>query len=143
MCILGAASLLSIIQLIQDKILFPSMNEDYSAIVGLIPLFVFVSIAVGLFIFSDVFISKYKKFEKGVSLPYALNEEIKKDFERFNIKYYISIVIGVVICILSAFIMIINITIVGMEALYAVPILLISVAIAAYIFIYFEDKRII
>ncbi|HHU28282.1 TPA: hypothetical protein GXZ54_03900 [bacterium] len=141
LCLMGVISLLLSIQLVNDKIIFANVKENYVNIIGIIPLFVLISIAVALFIFSESFMSKYRVLEKGVSLPYSLNQELQEEYQRFQTKFTISLVVGVVICLISVATMIVNVVVVELNALYAVSIMLAMISIAIWLFIYFGSIK--
>lgn len=136
LCILGAASIILVSKLVEDGFI-RSFSEDTAIMLGLIPLFIMVAIAVGLFIYSGTMVEKYKYLEYGFNLPAHLKNELKQRHQGYNSTYTLSVIIGVSLCILSPAVIFIS-SLFGEDAIvYGVVGLLIMVAMAVYIFIYF------
>jgi hypothetical protein len=136
LCILAAASLILINQWVEAGAIVV-ISRDFSDIFSLIPLFFFVAIAVGLFIYSGTMLEKFKYLEGGFTLPSHLKAQIQQKNNEFNSTYTISVIIGVTLCILSPVLLFIASTFGDNGSVYGVVGLLIMVAIAVYIFIYF------
>jgi MFS family permease len=136
LCILGAASIILVSKLVEDGFI-RSIPEDTAIMLGLIPLFVLVAIAVGLFIYSGTLVEKYKYLEYGFNLPAHLKNELNQRNQNYNSTYTLSVIIGVSLCILSPASIFISIFFGEEATVYGVVGLLLMVAIAVYIFIYF------
>jgi len=100
-----------------------------------------VAIAVGLFIYSGNLEEKYKYLEFGFNLPPHLKNDLKQRYQNYNSTYTLSVIIGVSLCILSPIILFIASIFGDGASVYGVTGLLIMVAIAVYIFIYFGKIR--
>ena len=105
--------------------------------IGLIPFFTFIACAVGLFIYSG---SKLKKYEYIKEEVFDLDNEtykyVKNLENRFQGKYTISVIVGVILCIFSVIpILLFN----GYNENLGVCILLFIVSIAVFIFVYFGN----
>jgi hypothetical protein len=136
LCILAAASLILTIQWIETGVI-TGISKDLGDILGLIPLFCFVAVAVGLFIYSGTLIEKFKYLEKGFDLPSDLKTDIQQRSNSFNSTYTLSVIIGVTMCILSPVLVLIASAYGENGSVYGVVGLLFIIAIAVYIFIYF------
>lgn len=140
LCILGAAFIVLIAKLVEDGFI-TSFSEDTAMMLGLIPLFVLVAIAVGLFIYSGTLVEKYKYLEFGFNLPPHLRNELQQRYQNYNSTYTLSVIIGVSLCILSPVVLFLS-SLFGEETIvYGVVGLLLIVAIGVYIFIYFGKIR--
>ncbi|MEG0775792.1 permease prefix domain 1-containing protein [Clostridium sp.] len=140
LCILAAASLILINQLVEDRVIV-GISKEFGDIVGLIPLFFLVAIAVGLFIYSGTLVEKFKYLEGGFILPNHLNIQVQQKNNAFTSTYTVSTIVGVAMCILSPVLLFIASTFGDDASTYGVIGLLIIVAIAVYIFIYFGKIR--
>lgn len=138
LCILGPAILLFMTQLASDGLLF-SIPEDAGALFGLIPLLTFIAVAVGLFIYSGLIMDSYKKIEETgkFALPYKVRMSLEAKNNAFQPAFTKSIILGVALCILSPISLFITIAINEGAAVYGVVILLLIIAIAVNIFIYY------
>lgn len=136
LCILGASSLILINQLLEDNLIFGISGESAS-IIGLIPLFILIAIAVGLFIYSGTLVEKFKYLEKEFNIPSHLKQQIEQKHNEFTPTHTISVIVGVAMCILSPVVIFISSIFGDRASVYGVVGLLIMVAIAVYIFIYF------
>jgi low affinity Fe/Cu permease len=140
LCILAPVSLMVTVEIMSR--LLKNASEDVSGIIGLIPLFVFIAVAVGLFIYSDMSFQKYKYMEKDINLPYTLKDEIAKQYNSYLPFYTFTLITGVVLCILSAIVLIIVSTLLdNIFNLLGVVLLLTMVAIAVFDFIYFGSIK--
>ena len=107
--------------------------------IGLIPLFIFIACAVGLFIYSGSKLNKYEYIKEEIfDLDNESYKYVKNLESSFQGKYTISVIVGVILCILS----VIPILIFDKynENLGAC-ILLFIVSIAVFIFVYFGNIR--
>lgn len=136
LCILGASSLILINQLVEDNLMF-GISQESASIMGLIPLFILIAIAVGLFIYSGTLVEKFKYLEKEFNIPSHLKKQIEQKNNEFTPTHTISVIVGVAMCILSPVVLFISSIFGDRASVYGVVGLLIMVAIAVYIFIYF------
>lgn len=140
LCMIGGAFLILTNQLIEDGFI-SGISENLGDVLGLIPLLVLVAIAVGLFIYSGSLDEKFKYLEGGFELPAYLKAQIQQKNREFNSLYNLSVIIGVTICILSPVILFVSSIFGDNGSTYGVVGLILMVAIAVYIFIYFEKIR--
>lgn len=140
LCILAPASLILFNQLFEDGVFGPKLMNDTGSVLSLIPLFLLVAVAVGIFIFSGMNFEKYKHIENGVTLPVGVKAEIQKMYDNFNRTYFISVIAGVCIIILSPVALFLTSLNDNMSS-YGVVIMLGIVAVAVYNFIYFGCIR--
>jgi uncharacterized protein YxeA len=109
--------------------------NDAGGVIGVIVMFLFIAIGVGLFIFSGIQMERFKYLEKGFTLPDNLREEISRKYDKQTPSFTAAIIIGVGLCILSPVPVLLTAVISGFEGYAAVAILLLLIAIAVFIFI--------
>lgn len=119
--ILGAASL----------VLIASFTHE---IFGLIPLFIFVAIAIGLFIMTDHKLETYNYLNEGFNLSKAQSVTIKKQRQNFQPRRMRLTILGVILCVLAPLVLII-ISELLINDVIGVSLLLIMVSFAVYLFI--------
>ncbi|HKL80465.1 MAG TPA: permease prefix domain 1-containing protein [Mobilitalea sp.] len=141
LCILAVATLILISTLYEDGLLWAGLSEDVGDIIGLIPLFVLITIAVAIFIYSGMNFEKYEYIEKGVNLPAGMRSELQKKYDEFGPTYSKSLIIGVCLLILSPTVLFITSVMKNDMSTYGVVILLCIVAVAVSDFIYFGSIR--
>ncbi len=135
LCILAPALLILLSVLVDSGVVFSSLKGDAAYIPGLIVLFVLIATAVGIFIFSGMNFEQYKFMEEGVQLPMGVAADLKKRHQAFNPTFYLCIVVGVCLCIISPVSLFLTSMISGEASKYGVVILLIIVATAVFLFI--------
>jgi hypothetical protein len=136
LCIIAAAPLILINQWAESGFIASSL-KGFSDVLGLIILLVLVAIAVGIFIYSGTLSERYKYLERGFDLSSHLKAQIQQENNKFNSTYTASVIIGVAMCILSPILLFITSTFGDNASVYGVIGLLIVIAIAVYMFIYF------
>lgn len=140
LCILGPALLILIQQLIDDGFI-TGLSEGASDMVVVSPLFLLVAIAVGMFIYAGMMMDKYKYIENSFELPYGVRKSIEIKKDSFRPTYILSIIIGVVLCILSPTIIFITSAFSEKLENYGTIGLFLVISVAVYIFIYFGSKQ--
>ena len=135
LCILAPASLILFSQLFSDGIIGLGTSSDVGVIIGLISLFIFITIAVGMFIYSGMNFERYKYMEDGVQLPTQVKSELQKRYESFTPTFYLSIIVGVCLIVLSPVSIFVSSLIGGSATEYSVVVLIGIVAVAIFMFI--------
>lgn len=136
LCIIGAALLILSYQFIEVG--FINISENMEGIFGLFPLLILVAIAAGLFIYAGMNMEKYQFINKEiVELPMHIKETIEEKSNAFRPIYILSLIIGATLSIISPISILITSTISDSATIYGVVGLLLIVAIASYIFVYF------
>lgn len=141
LCILAPATLILISRLFEDGLLWSGLSEDAGNIIGLIPLFILIAVAVAIFIYSGMNFERYEYIEKGVNLPAGMKSELQKKYDEFSPTYSKSLIIGVCLLILSPTALFITSAMDGDMSTYGVVILLCIVAFTVPDFIYFGSIR--
>ncbi|GGM39794.1 hypothetical protein GCM10011351_27420 [Paraliobacillus quinghaiensis] len=136
LCISGAALLILMTQLVEGGVI-NGLSESVGDMIGLIPLFILVAIAVGMFIYAGTMMDRFNYMDQGFELSTAQRATIKNANDSFRRTYTRSIIVGVMLCILSPIILITTEAINENASNYGVIVLLGMVAIAVYIFVYF------
>ncbi|MDL4841782.1 permease prefix domain 1-containing protein [Aquibacillus rhizosphaerae] len=140
MCIIASAQLVLISQLVEDNVIV-GVSEQAGSIIGLVPFFILIAIAVGLFIYSGMKMEKYKYIEDGVEVTSNTKTYLRQKNEAFQSTFTISLIIGVALCILSPIILFITSIYSDGASVYGVVALLCMVAVAVYIFVYYGTIR--
>ncbi|MDF2542567.1 MAG: hypothetical protein K0S47_2285 [Herbinix sp.] len=141
LCILSPAALILLNGLTDDNFIGNGMSHNMKSALGLIPLFVLVAIAVGLFIYSGLNFEKYQYMEKGVNLPASVKDYLKLNYEEFTPTFVLTLVLGIGLCILSPIALIVMNAYNDQSTVYGIVILLFMVAIAVFLFIYYGCIR--
>lgn len=136
LCIFGVSMMILISSAIAES--YRGMSSALE-ILGLVVLFIFIAIAVGLFIFAGISLEKYKYLSQPFNLSNHVTTYLNKKNEDFNKTFVIAIIIGVVLCILSPMVLIVisymgNFSDIISEI--GVVTLLIMIAVAVYTFIW-------
>ncbi len=132
LCILGAAMLILLSSFLETV---PGISEAAADAPGIITLLVLVTIAVGIFIYSGMNFERYKYMENGVQLPGHLEAELKQKYDQYNPVFYIHLIVGVCIIILSPISLFVTSLFGDRIENYGVVILMFLVACSVYLFI--------
>ena len=141
LCILGAALLIFINTLIENNVIGKGLSEKAKDPLGLITLIIMVVPAVALFIYSGMKLEKYKYLKGPFNLPISIRGIVEQKLKDFSSTYTLSVIVGVSLCILSPVALFITDAIGNEFSDYGVVILLIIVAAAVFIFIYFGNIK--
>lgn len=101
LCILAPALLILISVPFGKAASETGLSEDTRGILGVIALFILITIAVGIFIYSGMGFERYKYMEKGVHLPGNIEAELKQQYGRYVPVFYLKLIIAVCLMILS------------------------------------------
>lgn len=141
LCILGAACLIFLSTVFDNQIIPNNLSSDISSIIGVIVLLLLVAIAVGIFIYSGWLMEKYRYIEDGVQLPIGLEAELKLASEKYQPTFYLQLIIGVCLLVISPITVIATSLMADPIQIYGVVTLLIIVAISIYLFISSSTKK--
>jgi hypothetical protein len=135
LCILAPALFILFSVMVENGVLFKSLNSDVAYVPGLVMLFLLIATAVGIFIFSGMNFERYKFMEEGVRLPMGVAADLKKRHEAFNPTFYLCVIVGVCLCIISPVSLFLS-SMISDEAIeYGVVALLLIIAFAVFLFI--------
>lgn len=115
-----------------------NMSENTASGIGIAVMLVFISLAVGLFIINNSFMSEFDYLEKEVfDLEYGVEGIIKQKQKQRSKENTISVITGVVLLILSALPVIISDTFASefFVEVYAVPTMILTISIAVYVLV--------
>lgn len=136
LCIIAISSIVLFSQLISDKLIFSDFSQNFKDSITVIPLFLLVAVAVGLFIYSGLKLEKFKYITEGkFNLSFDAEAYLKKEQSINNSKFSLKIIIGVCLCVFSPVIIFIGSAISDSASSYSVVFFLITIAIAVSIFI--------
>jgi hypothetical protein len=135
LCILAPA-LLILLTVLSDRIFgFTESAIDVGGMLGVIVLLVMIAIAVGIFIYSGMGFERYKYMEEGVTLSGSLEAELRQRYDRFLPSFYLRLIIGVCLIILSPITIFVTYLINDTMNELSVVFLLLIVAFAVLLFI--------
>ncbi|WP_346871036.1 permease prefix domain 1-containing protein [Clostridium sp. UBA5119] len=139
LCILAPAILMFTHNIIIGGVFGTEINVETLEGLSVIPLFILIAIAVGLFIYAGTQLDKYKYLEDDFICPLHVQQRVKIKKEEFSSNFTKLNIIGVTLCVLSP------VALIGISAIggydndilsnYGAIILLIMVAIAVFIFV--------
>lgn len=135
LCIFGVAILIFINQLIDARVI--TVGAKIMEVFSIIPLFVLVAIAVGLFIYSGMNLDKFKYLDRGFKLESYVKSSLKQRSDAFQSTFTLALITGVTLCILSPIMLFVASTISEEASGYGVVALLLIVSAAVYLFIYY------
>ncbi|MBH1940689.1 hypothetical protein I5677_07300 [Mobilitalea sibirica] len=141
LCALAPAALILITKLQSDGLITGGLSEKAGSLLGLIPLFLLITIAVAIFIYSGMNFERYKYIEEGVNLPSSVEANLKRQHENYTQPYYLSVILGVCLLILSPIALFVTNLLNNDYSGYGVVVLLGIVAVAIFILIYFGTIR--
>ncbi|WP_346885838.1 permease prefix domain 1-containing protein [Clostridium sp. UBA4395] len=139
LCILAPAILMFTHNIIIGGVFGTEINVETLEGLSVIPLFILIAIAVGLFIYAGTQLDKYKYLEDDFICPLHVQQRVKIKKEEFSSNFTKLNIIGVTLCVLSP------VALIGISAIggydndilsnYGAIVLLIMVAIAVFIFV--------
>ncbi len=132
LCILAPAVLILLNKLFDDGVFGTGFPQRAGSVLSLIPMFLLVAVAVGIFIFSGMNFEKYKYIENGVTLPLGVKSDIQKLYDSYKRPYIISLITGISLLILSPISLFVTSVMGDDYTQYGVVILLGIVAIAIF-----------
>ncbi|MFD2409217.1 permease prefix domain 1-containing protein [Paenibacillus rhizoplanae] len=138
---LGAALLILISGLGENGFMDSVFSEDAMSMIGLVPLILLLGPAIALFIYSGTKMERYKYMESGFSLPYPLETYIEQRQSAFAATYTLSLIMGVCLCVLSPIAIFVSSAFGDEYSSYGVAVLLIIVAVAVFLFVYYGNIR--
>ncbi len=141
LCISGVAMLILLRTLIHDGILGNGITEDVGNIAGVIAMFLLVASGVAIFIFTHSKMEQYEYLERPFHLPEYIRMAIQQQYSAFSRTYTISLIAGVSLCILAPIVLFVTSLMEDNGRMYGAAILLMLIAIAVYIFIYYGSIR--
>lgn len=137
LCIMAVAMMILTNLLVDDGFLSSALNGSGGSALGLFPLFFFVAIGVGMFIYSGIRMERYAWIEKGFQLQSGLKSELESRQEKYMPTFTVAIIIGVGLCILSPISLFATAVFPQFKPQYGLVVLLTMVAIAVFVFIRF------
>ncbi len=139
LCILAPSMLIFAHNLIVDGVFGRATSIETLEGLSIIPLFIFIAIAVGLFIYAGTQLDKYKYLEADFMLPLHVQQKVKARKQEFASTFTISTITGVILCVLSPIALIVVSAIGGYNddrlSAYGMIVLLIMVAIGVFMLI--------
>jgi hypothetical protein len=139
LCILAPSMLIYTHNLIIDGVFGTATSIETLEGLSIIPLFIFIAIAVGLFIYAGTQLDKYKYLEADFTLPLHVQQKVKDRKQEFESTFTMSTITGVILCVLSPIALIVVSAIGGYNddrlSTYGLIVLLIMVAIGVFMLI--------
>ncbi|MBW9150065.1 permease prefix domain 1-containing protein [Clostridium sp. CM028] len=141
LCIVATAILILITTLVDNGILGKGISKNFSDMFGIIPLFILLVPAIALFIYSGIKLEKYKYLQSGFDLPLHVKAIINQKNNAFASTHMISVITGVCICVISPVALFVSSAFGDNASSYGVVVLLVMIAIAVFLFIYFGNIK--
>ncbi len=141
LCIIATAMLILLTTLTDGGIIGKGFSKNFSDMFGVIALFLLCAPAVALFIYSGMKLQKYEYLQSGFDLPPHVKAIVNQKNNAFASKHMISVIIGVSLCILSPVALFVSSAFGDNTSSYGVVVLLMMVAIAVFLFIYFGNIK--
>ena len=135
LCIIGVVVLLLLNQLATDHIFSSGIMVDEDDILGFIGLFVFLAIAVGLFIVGGMNVSKFEYVSKGIRLDKETSAFLKAEKTALQPSFTKYLIIGVLMCVISPLFLIAGYGFTSDESCYPIIPFLLIIAFAVYILV--------
>jgi hypothetical protein len=101
LCILGAALLILFYQFEEQGVLGTKFQGSVAGIPGLVTFFLFITAAVGIFIYSGMNFERYKYMESGVQLSAGLEASLREKYDSHTPKFYMGLITAVCLLIIS------------------------------------------
>lgn len=141
MCLAGAALLVLISALVKDSLMGWELSKDAGYMVGLAGMFALVVPAIGIFIYTGMKLEKYKYLQGDFVIAPSLKVMIENRKSAFASSYTVSLISGVCLAVLSPVAIFIASAVGDRATAYGVPVLLMLVGIAVFLFIYYGTIR--
>ena len=144
LCIAGVAAMIFLSAALHDLAWFKvNTVEDINPAIGITTMLVFVAVAVGLFIYSGLRLEKYTFIKEDFELKGGLQKWLEDRKDEFMPTYTITLILGVIMCILAPLVIILPIVIYGAAdlAVTLVVIMLLLIATAVFLFTYFGSIK--
>ncbi|MBU3091235.1 hypothetical protein KPL35_04010 [Clostridium sp. CF011] len=141
LCIVATAILILITTLVDNGILGKGISKNFSDMFGIIPLFILLVPAIALFIYSGIKLEKYKYLQSGFDLPPHVKVIVNQKNNAFASTHMISVITGVCICVISPVALFVSSAFGDNASSYGVVVLLVMIAIAVFLFIYFGNIK--
>ena len=101
LCILGVAAYGFMTALV-SKNYFPSLlKSDGEDLTGILPMFLMIAVAVGLFIYSGMKSEEFKSMQSGITLDNNTKDYLNTRFSTYKKRFYAAIITGVSLCLIS------------------------------------------
>lgn len=140
LCIAGVALLLVFIKLLEHyTVMSGNGSMDIGVTLGLIAMFILITVAIGMFIYSGMKLNRFKYLEQGFQLPYSLKLEVQRSQSLFAPTYRFSLIMGVCLCVLSPALIIGTVFVNEELTIYGVAALLLMIAMAVFLFVYYGN----
>lgn len=137
LCILAPAVLL-LIQGLYDLVpFFQGISSGTIDILSLIPLFLMIALAVGIFIVLGMKEEEYKLDYRAITLESSTRAYLQREKHEFQPRFTKAIASGVVLCILAPAVMLISFLFLGEENELPVVFLLSFVAVGVFLFVFY------
>ncbi|HZK54651.1 MAG TPA: permease prefix domain 1-containing protein [Desulfosporosinus sp.] len=141
LCIIGVAMLIFLTALTDEGIIGQGLSSDFTDMFGIIALFIMIVPAVGLFIYAGMKLEKYKYLREGFDISLQVRTMIEQKQNAFSPTYMVSVIMGVCLCVLSPVAIFVASAFGDSASNYGVVVLLLMVAMAVFLFIYFGNIK--
>lgn len=137
LCILAPAMLLLVQGLYHLIPFLQTVPSDTIDILSVIPLFLMVAIAVGIFITMGMREEQYKLDYRAITLEHSTRSHLQREKKDFQPRFAKAITFGVILCILAPAVLLISMLFLGEENELSVVFLLSFVAVGVFLFVFY------
>lgn len=137
LCILAPAMLLLVQGLYHFIPFLQTISSERVDILSVIPLFLMVAIAVGIFITMGMREEQYKLDYRAITLEHSTRAYLQREKKEFQPRFAKAITFGVILCILAPAVLLISMLFLGEENELPVVFLLSFVAVGVFLFVFY------
>lgn len=142
LCIIGAASLILLSQLIEDHLILQTVSTNIKDVLPISSLLVIIVPAVAIFIYSGTKTKRYQYIDDGAFYTSSMTESLLREkHASLPLDSKIAIIVGVCLCILSPISIFMGEALWENGSTYGLCILLLIVSVAVFLFIYFGSTE--
>lgn len=135
LCIISVS--IMFLAMVTGSLLFPSLSEDSTTLVGVVLMLVTIAFGVGIFIIFGIQESNYPFDKKVLELDYATHAMIEEQYLSFKPKMSYAIAAGVVSCILGPIFLLLSFAFLNDNSLIGIVFLLGFIAVGVFLFVYY------
>lgn len=137
LCILAPAIMLLVQEVSNFLPFINQATEDTRVIVSLVPLFLLIALAVGLFILFGIKEQQYELEGRAISIDSSTRTELTRELKNFKPQFAKAIAAGVILCITAPIVLLLSLVLLGYNNYWAVIFLLSFVAVGVFLFVFF------
>lgn len=135
LCIISVSVMF--LAMMAGSMLFPTLSEDSTSLIGVVLMLITIAFGVGLFIIFGIQESNFPFDKKILELDYATYAMLKEQHLSFKPKMSYAIAAGVVSCILGPIFLLLSFALLGEDSLIGITFLLGFISVGVFLFVYY------